>query len=441
MVPSGEIPVVNVKQGDTSTRFVRARIVTKDGPYTPGAEQTILFREEKPDRTGVLTDNSSVDTELGRYLVTVDEYGAVVIELTTQMVSCPGYCKCDLCFVSDGEIISTSPFVLDVNAAPSSSRQAASTDDFRSLVNALDHVWESGVIALPGVVESGTLKLGPEWQTEDESVYTYKINENILPQFANFPTSAGTGFFTLTWNDAKTSAHITGRGGWRIMVDLWSPEYGVTPGAASVTLPEELEFGTEYGIRYLTSDPNAQLYVEYNGVEQDVNTQTFIFEEGDTILIGIELLPDVDIDATIQIAMYKKIGGYIPTERTIVNVMNDAGVISQMNQDGITNLYIVNDGGELTAYAVGGKPSAVLTVPVVYTEAGNATYHNVQDGQVIAYNRGTRSWVNKSLSDYGLLDEAAVRTLIESYGYQTANQVTYLIEEYFNSLDANSVRY
>lgn len=441
MVPSGEIPVVNVKQGDTSTRFVRARIVTKDGPYIPGAEQTILFREEKPDRTGVLTDNSSVDTELGRYLVTVDEYGAVVIELTSQMVSCPGYCKCDLCFVSDGEIISTSPFVLDVGASPAVSEGAVSSDYFQTLVSALNHVWDSAVTAVPGAVATGTLTLGPEWQTEDEFVYTYKINENIFPQFANFPTRAGAGFFTLNWNDEKTSAHVTGRGSYSTMVDLWSPSYGVTPGSSSEELPEEIELGTEYSIRYQTSDPNVRLYVEYNGAQQDVSTQTFVFEEGDTISISIEFLPNVDIDADIQVGMYKVISGYTPTSSTVVNVMDNADVIRQLAEDGVRSIYIANNNGALTAYAVGGCPSAELTVPVVYIETSTSTYHDVQDGHVLAYNGQLGAWTNKAIGDYGLLNEAQAKALIASYKYMTKEQVERTVSLYIQNLDANAIQY
>lgn len=309
LIPSGYIPVVNVKQGDASTRFIRAKIEAKDGPYYPGAEQTILFREEKPDGTCVLTDNSSIDTELERYLVTVDEDGAVVIELTAQMLSCAGYCRCDLCFVRNGKILSSSPFVIDVESSPDGGGRATSTDDFRSLVNALGRVWASGVTAIPGVVSSGTLTLGPNW--------------------------TGDGPYTTT------------------------------------------------------------------------------------------VMPS----------------GYTPTNNTAVNILNDADVIAQMSRDGVYNLYIINDGGTLTAVAVGGMPSVTLTVPVVYIETDTASYEDVQDGQVIAYDGTREIWTNQSLSAYGFLTEADVQQIVSTYGYQTSTQVTQLIQEYIQGLDGNNTEY
>ena len=307
-IPSGDIPVVIVKQGDTSTRFIKVTVIKEDSIYHPGAEQTILFREEKPDGTGVLADNKSIDTELERYLVTVDADGFITIELTEQMTVCPGYCKCDLCFVSDGEIISTAPFILEVVEVPDVTGLAISSNDFRSLINALEKVWDAGVVDIPGATESGTIAIGTEWQGDDP-----------------------------------------------------------------------------YYIQVTTS--------------------------------------------------------YTLTDQTMVNAMTDSTVVEQMFADGVNEIYFVNTGGSLTAYAIGGKPSVPLTVPVVYVETGGATYDNVQDGQVIAYDGTAGRWINKDLSDYGLLDENGVRTLITSYGYQTADQVNQLIRNYITTLDANSVRY
>ena len=441
MVPSGEIPVVTVKQGDASTRFIKATVIKEDSIYHPGAEQTILFREEKPDGTCVLVDNNSIDTNLERYLVTVDENGAVVIELTSQMLSCSGYCKCDLCFANGGETISTSPFVLDVEAAPAVSEHAVSSDYFQTLVSALSHVWDSGVTSVPGAVATGALTIGPEWQKEDELVYTYPIHKNILSEFANFPTTAGAGFFTIVWDSAKKNAHVTGRGGWRTMVDLWAPEYGLTPGGANVLLPPEIELGSEYSIRYQTSDTNVKLYVEYNGVEQDVSKRTFVFSDGDSLMISISFEADADINADICVGMYKTVPGYAPTSTTVVNVINDADVMRQMIEDDVQSIYIVNNSGALTAYAIGGKPSVALTVPVVYIETSTSSYHDVQNGHILAYDGQLGTWTNKDIGDYGLLNNTQARDLIESYGYMTKEQVERAVSLYIQNLDANAIQY
>ena len=434
LIPSGEIPVVTVKQGDTSTRFIKVTVIKEDSIYHPGAEQTVLFREEKPDGTGVLADNKSIDTELERYLVTVDADGFITIELTEQMTVCPGYCKCDLCFVSDGETISTAPFILEVVEVPDVTGLATSSNDFRSLVNALDKVWDAGVAALPGVVDAGTLVLGPDW--EGDGPYTYKITQNMLPSFATFPTYGGRRTVALAWNDEQNSAAITGYTEWS------STLIGLYDDVGSMGVPSVLEYGTEYEIRYSTTNENIKLVVQHNSDEiRTTENLSITFAENDTFQMFLEISGAAEIDDTIQISMYTKSGWYTPTEKTVVNIMNDPDVIRQMVADGVTSIYIVNRGGDLTAYAIDGRPSVQLTVPVVYMETGGGDYDNVQDGQIIAYDEATGSWVNKDLSDYGLLDENGVRALITSYGYQTADQVNQLIRNYITTLDANSIRY
>lgn len=47
-----------------------------------------------------------------------------------------------------------------------------------------------------------------------------------------------------------------------------------------------------------------------------------------------------------------------------IDIQPDADVILQLTEDGVTALYIENDNGTLTAYSVGGVPSANLTVQV-----------------------------------------------------------------------------
>ena len=153
LVPSGEIPVVRVKQGDTSTRFVRITVRQGDTVYIPGAEQTILFREEKPDKTSILVDSVYEDTELERYLITVDTFGRITLELTDQMVSCNGYCKCDLCFISGENALSTAPFLIEVDGMPDVSESAVSSDDFRTLINALRDVGLSSTTQLTDMTD------------------------------------------------------------------------------------------------------------------------------------------------------------------------------------------------------------------------------------------------------------------------------------------------
>lgn len=151
--PSGDIPVVRVKQGDSSTRFIRITLLQGDDIFTPGAEQTILFREEKPDGHGILTDSTYYDNSLDRYLVINNGDGTVTVELTAQCTACAGFCKCDLCFVQSEAVISTAPFLLEVEAAPGISDTIVSSDDFRTLINALRDVGLSSTTELEDMTD------------------------------------------------------------------------------------------------------------------------------------------------------------------------------------------------------------------------------------------------------------------------------------------------
>lgn len=153
IIPDSSIPVVRVKQGDASTRFIRAIVVKDHEILIPGAEQIVMFREQKPDGTGVMLDSAYEDIQLGRMLVTVDEDGAVIIELVAQTTTCPGLCRCDLCFIQDDRTISTASFVLDVERAPDISGGAVSSDDFRTLINAIRDVGLSSTTQLTDMTD------------------------------------------------------------------------------------------------------------------------------------------------------------------------------------------------------------------------------------------------------------------------------------------------
>lgn len=59
------------------------------------------------------------------------------------------------------------------------------------------------------------------------------------------------------------------------------------------------------------------------------------------------------------------------TANSQVDLQPDAAVISRLIADKVSAVYIGNDGGTLTAYAVGAKPTAVLTVQATVTEVNN----------------------------------------------------------------------
>ena len=61
--------------------------------------------------------------------------------------------------------------------------------------------------------------------------------------------------------------------------------------------------------------------------------------------------------------------GYTVTGNTMVSVLPSTDVVEQMAEDGITNIFITNNNGTLTATAVGAAPTAAMTLQVLCTES------------------------------------------------------------------------
>lgn len=158
--PAGELPVVRVKQGDASTRFVLATL-TKDGEtFVPEEGTNMLFRCEKPDGHGVIEDSVAQDEELGRQLVVDNGDGTVSIELVEQVTTCAGRCRCDLCLYKDEQVLSSMQFIIQVFPSPSTTSLAVSSDDFRNLINRT----EAAEKLMKGIAQSvATLTLSTDW--------------------------------------------------------------------------------------------------------------------------------------------------------------------------------------------------------------------------------------------------------------------------------------
>lgn len=56
------------------------------------------------------------------------------------------------------------------------------------------------------------------------------------------------------------------------------------------------------------------------------------------------------------------------TSQTKIDLQPSASVLEQLMEDGVTALLIENNGGVLTAYALGAKPSQALTIQYTRTE-------------------------------------------------------------------------
>ena len=59
---------------------------------------------------------------------------------------------------------------------------------------------------------------------------------------------------------------------------------------------------------------------------------------------------------------------YEVTNKTQVDLLINSDVYQQMMQDNVECIYIINDGGVLTAIAEGNRPTVAVTIPAIYKE-------------------------------------------------------------------------
>lgn len=62
------------------------------------------------------------------------------------------------------------------------------------------------------------------------------------------------------------------------------------------------------------------------------------------------------------------VSGYTITANSKVDLQPDASQIAQLIEDGVQALYIANNNGTLTAYAVGAETSTAMTIQCTVTE-------------------------------------------------------------------------
>lgn len=78
----------------------------------------------------------------------------------------------------------------------------------------------------------------------------------------------------------------------------------------------------------------------------------------------------VDPDAPYEHSVF--LDNYTVTANTKVDIQPSAAVITQLIADGVKALYIANNSGSLTAYAIDAAPSTSITLQVTCTEVTSA---------------------------------------------------------------------
>ena len=141
--PNSDTPVVRIKRGDASARYIKMCLMNGSDVWTPDNSVLFTFRCEKPDRTAVVIDSETTDAELGRRLLTVSG-NELTLEVVEQIGAVNGRCKCDICMTKNNQILSTIPFVIDVVDSPDISNQVVSSNDLRTLQNILATIAVTG---------------------------------------------------------------------------------------------------------------------------------------------------------------------------------------------------------------------------------------------------------------------------------------------------------
>ena len=153
-------PVVRVKQGDASARFIRVCFTEDNMPWIPDQGLSYTFRCEKPDGKAVVTYSGVIDPKYNRALITENGDGTITVELTDQVCVVIGRCYCDLCLCQGDVVLSTIPFIIQVCPTPNVANLAVSSDDFQILKSLVAHAENLE----QGIAQSvGTLTLPASW--------------------------------------------------------------------------------------------------------------------------------------------------------------------------------------------------------------------------------------------------------------------------------------
>lgn len=116
--------IIGAKQYDTDTRGIRVTYTKNGEPYQIHENNIVRLRMRKPDNTSILNDAQN------------NGDGTVTVIFSQECLSAAGRAYADLMEFSQGKILSTFSFVVDIQPAPNISvSDAFSSSEFQSLLN------------------------------------------------------------------------------------------------------------------------------------------------------------------------------------------------------------------------------------------------------------------------------------------------------------------
>lgn len=85
------------------------------------------------------------------------------------------------------------------------------------------------------------------------------------------------------------------------------------------------------------------------------------------VKVNISLSEDWDEGDNAYIQTFT-VSGYTITDKSKIDIQPDAAVLAKLIDDGVSALYIVNDNRNLTAVAIGEKPTTAMTIQATIEE-------------------------------------------------------------------------
>lgn len=123
--------IVKAKQGDTKSRFLLFNLYDNSIPFSL-VNRTVRAYARKPDGQDVFNDLEIINSASG----------SCELELTNQLLAVPGMVNMELMIIEGEKKLTSIPFQLEVIESINSENAVISTNEFSSLVNALNKAEE-----------------------------------------------------------------------------------------------------------------------------------------------------------------------------------------------------------------------------------------------------------------------------------------------------------
>lgn len=155
------------------------------------------------------------------------------------------------------------------------------------------------------------------------------------------------------------------------------------------------------------------------GGSQTITDYIASIGEVDTVSLGTTWSGSDPYTSTVTLT------NYAVTDKTLVNILPDPNVVQAMMADGITEIFITNNNGVLTATALGGVPSSAMTLNVLCTEsdfvANLEDYHQLTNKPQINNVELDGNKTTKDLGiQYGDIENTPESVYREAIGNRTA---------------------